>query len=116
MKGQKKFQEKFFASKKTPVKSFSEIFFKEKKIEEKTKNILINKNLEEKVLKKLKKIGKKTFPSKNKKIGDKKKKKTALPRGYGGLAAAGGEHPGDEPADAGESSECRLPRRSPLMG
>ena len=52
-----------------------------------------------------------------KKLGIKKNKRRYLGATRGlAAAAAGGEHPGDEPADAGESSECRLPRRSPLMG
>ena len=61
-------------------------------------------------------MGGKLLHPKIKKIGDKKNKRRYLGARGGLAAAAEGEHPGDEPADAGESSECRLPRRSPLMG
>jgi len=59
-------------------------------------------------------MGEKLLHPKIKKLGIKKTNgaTSGLPGGF----AAGGEHPRDEPADAGESSECRLQRRSPLMG
>ena len=69
----------------------------------------------------MKKIGEKNFASKNKKMGKKfmkifasknKKKKQCCYLGARGVAAAGGERPGEDPAAAGESPRCRLPRRT----